>query len=490
MLVNRSLVSRVLMIVSALAFVLAMSGFGVIGSDLKTSGRPQSQLGGKVTLAIGKERDITIIGVAREDRSGFGVASADINGDGAEDLIVGATEANPAGVFGAGGTYVIFGPLEAGTLALSTAPDITISGIDVQDYSGSAVAVGDLNNDGAVDLIIGAYQAKAGERLNAGVTYVLFGPLEVGMLGLSTSADIIINGADKDDLSGKAVAVGDINNDGIEDLIIGAQSAQLRREGETYVFFGPLEAGTLDAATDPDITIGGIDTSDFSGSGVASGDVNNDGAEDLVIGAQSADPGGRDDAGEAYVVFGPLEAGRLELSSAADITINGREEEDCLGSAMTTGDMNGDGVEDLVIGAMGADAGSRLGAGQAYVLLGPLSAGTIEVSTAADMTIDGARSVDRLGASLATGDINDDGTQDLIIGATGADPHDMKDAGETYVLLGGLFDREPSGAGVLVPVLLGLFAAGGVGAIAVLVLWWQRRSRNSPAGANQKAPDE
>ena len=125
--------------------------------------------------------------------------------------------------------------------------------------------------------------------------------VDEGALELSADADLLINGIDPSDLSGRSLAVGDVNNDGVADLVVGAYQGDpggRTDAGETYVLFGPLEAGTLELATDADITINGIDPGDKSGTHVALGDINNDETLDLIIGAFSADPGGRDAAGE------------------------------------------------------------------------------------------------------------------------------------------------------------------------------------------------
>ena len=270
-----------------------------------------------------------------------------------------------------------------------TAATITINGIDAGDKSGRGVATGDINNDGVDDLIIGAFGGDPGGRTDAGESYVLFGPLSAGTLELSSAADITLNGIDAFDFSGAGVGSGDVNNDGVTDLIIGALNGDPGgriNAGESYVLFGPLSAGTLELSTAADITLNGIDAGDRSGVRVATGDVNNDGVTDLIIGALNGDPGGRVNAGESYVLFGPLSAGTLELSTAADITLNGIDAGDRSGVRVATGDVNNDGVTDLIIGALNGDPGGRVNAGESYVLFGPLSAGTLELSTALNTT--------------------------------------------------------------------------------------------------------
>ncbi len=113
-----------------------------------------------------------------------------------------------------------------------------------------------------------------------------------------------MNGIDVGDQSGRSVSgAGDVNGDGLPDLIVGAR-------GESYVVFG--KAGTTPvnlsdvAAGTGGFVMNGIDVDDFSGGSVSgAGDVNGDGLADLIVGASSADPGGRDRAGESYVVFSP-----------------------------------------------------------------------------------------------------------------------------------------------------------------------------------------
>jgi len=271
------------------------------------------------TIDLSKESaDITVCGAADDDQSGWAVASGDINGDGYDDVIIGAIWASPGERLYAGETYVIFGASLSSppyTIDLSTdQADITVCGAAADVWSGWAVASGDVNGDGFDDFIIGARWADPGGLSNAGETYVIFGssPSSPVTIDLNnTPADITVCGADAHDQSGYAVANGDVNGDGYDDIIIGAIGAEPGERffaGETYVIFGASFSSppyTIDLSTTPaDITVCGADAEDFLGVAVASGDVNGDGYDELIIGATGADPGARSGAGETSLISG------------------------------------------------------------------------------------------------------------------------------------------------------------------------------------------
>ncbi|MEO1278475.1 MAG: integrin alpha [Planctomycetota bacterium] len=274
-------------------------------------------------------------------------------------------------------------------------------------------------------------------------------------------------GIDAGDISGYSVSsAGDVNGDGIDDLIIGAFPADpySRYEaGETYVVFGRDAAvGGFPAAIelkDLDGTNGfrlvGIAREDRSGSSVASaGDVNGDSVDDLIIAAFGADPGGRDEAGQTYVVFGrnaaaggfPAAVELVDLDGTSGFRINGIDANDRSGiSVNSAGDVNGDGVDDLIIGAPNADPDGRDFAGETYVVFGrnAASGGFPQAVELADLDgtngfrLNGINAYDVSGESVASaGDVNGDGVDDIVIGASNADPEGRLFAGETYVVFG------------------------------------------------------
>jgi len=193
--------------------------------------------------------DMRVLGKNLIDSLGYSLTSGDVNGDGFDDLIIGAYHADPGGHTDAGETYVIFGTsfTSPTTIDLSTTPaDITVCGAAAYDFSGCAVTSGDINGDGYDDLIIGAYMASPGDpaRTNAGETYVIFATSFTSptTIDLSTeSADITVCGAAAYDFSGSAVASGEINGDSYDDIIVGAPEASpggRAYAGETYLIAG------------------------------------------------------------------------------------------------------------------------------------------------------------------------------------------------------------------------------------------------------------
>jgi len=396
--------------------------------------------------------DMTIYGDDDNDFSGYSVSSGDINGDGFDDVIIGAYRADPAGGINAGETYVIFGSASPpSTIDLNSSPspaDMTISGADEYDESGYSVSSGDINGDGYADVIIGAPHADPADGGDAGETYVIFGsaaPSATVNLN-STAAGMTISGDNAGDWSGYSVSSGDINGDGFDDVIIAAYRADpsvvSTDAGETYVIFGSAApSATVDLnSTAAGMTISGADAFDYSGCSVSNGDINGDGYDDVIIGAYYADPAGGNRAGETYVIFGSAApSATIDLiKDEENIRILGDDASDESGYAVFSGDINGDGFDDVIIGAYQADPAGGSNAGETYVIFGSASPPTsIDLDVvSADINIYGDDTDDESGRAVSCGDINGDGYDDVIIGAWAADPAGGTDAGETYVVLG------------------------------------------------------
>jgi VCBS repeat-containing protein len=419
-----------------------------------------------------------INGVSANDRSGRSVSNAgDVNGDGYDDLIIGAHRDDPNGNAESGASFVVFGK-ENGHVELSAVEvngahnlGFVINGVGAGDYAGQSVsAAGDVNGDGFDDLLVGApATAPIGE--NSGSAYLVYGkgdsvPVELSALrGDANLGGFVIVGLAEGNLTGQSVSdAGDVNGDGYDDIIIGANKAGPNdpASGTSYVVYGRPDVGGNKIGTAIDLTeieadtggfvINGVAENDQSGLSVSgAGDVNGDGFDDVIVGAPFDDPNG-DLSGASIVVFGSAEGVGVELTelegaAGADPTgfvINGVAADDQSGISVSgAGDVNGDGLDDLIVGVKAANPNGLL-SGASYVVFGKADGAAVELSAVelnagavpTGFIIKGISTDDFSGQSVSgAGDVNGDGLDDLIIGATGTDSNGS-DSGSSYVVYG------------------------------------------------------
>ena len=408
-------------------------------------------------------RGFVINGENADDKSGHSVSTAgDVNGDGLDDLIVGAFRASPSSKFNAGKSYVVFGKADNTAINLSAITSGTggfvINGENAGDFSGSSVSnAGDVNGDGLDDLIVGAYKADPSGKSNAGKSYVIFGKANNTAINLSAigTGGFVINGENEMEWSGySASTAGDVNGDGLDDLIVGAFQANLNGTysvGKSYVIFGKADNTAINlsaiASGTGGFIINGENFIDNSGYSVSTaGDVNGDGLDDLIIGAPNANLSGRIDAGKSYVVFGKADNTAINLSAIASGTggfvIIGEFTDNNSGfSVSSAGDVNGDGLDDLIVGAPYSHLRTGEKAGRSYVVFGKKDNTVVDLYAIAQGTggfaINGENKIDFSGSSVSNaGDVNGDGLDDLIVSAYRADLSGKSNAGKSYVIFG------------------------------------------------------
>ncbi len=325
------------------------------------------------------------------------------------------------GVSGSTGeVYVFGGPASSGP---STTADLTFAGEATGDlFSFGVASAGDFDGDGTADLLLSA-KLEDSYGTSSGAAYLLLGPVTAdGTVGTVASAKW--TGKQDSEAVGDAVALaGDVDGDGLEDLVIGAgglENASGSPAGGAYLLLAATGAssGQLDAVADA--TFEGAAGSDQTGRAVSgAGDVNGDGYEDVLIGAWQRDVSGViTEAGAAYLVLGPV-TGTISLLSTADATLEGEAQYDHAGYSVHGGvDADQDGKGDILVGANQEATGGLL-AGAAYLYLGPVS-GSASLSSA-DVKLTGENSQDAAGTSVsATSDMDGDTYPEFLIGAPGS----------------------------------------------------------------------
>jgi hypothetical protein len=412
---------------------------------------------------------IIIRGASWHTYAGASVSGAgDINGDGFDDVVVAANYSGSFYYPATRNAYVIFGKAtSSGAINLSDLPASPNTGfaivgdaIAAETYGTLSVAsAGDVNGDGFDDLILGSPYDNDG----AGAAYLIFGKASgfgtVDLAILSPGAGFKISGEPGSyDFAGASVSgAGDVNGDGFDDIIVGARYGNNGGDyaGEAYVIFGKANGftniGLSELAPGAGFVIQGDAPGDVAGWSVsAAGDVNGDGFGDLIIGAVGA--GGAEPlSGKAYVIFGKSGGfGTIDLSSlapGAGFTIIGDDTADHAGwSVSRAGDVNGDGFDDIIVGAPESDRfegeNRIIDAGEAYVIFGKASGfETIDLTDLAPsdgFVIQGDGAYDLSGWSVAgAGDIDGDGFDDLLVSAP-RNGRGGDDAGAVYIISGRL----------------------------------------------------
>ena len=381
-----------------------------------------------VDPTLTEDTKLTASDGASDDIFGFSVSGAgDVNDDGYDDVIVGAYQDDDNGA-GSGSAYVYLGG-SGGIDSTSETKLIASAGASGDGFARSVSGAGDVDGDGYDDVIVGAPE----DGISAGCAYLYLG--SSGGIDSSTETKLVASDTASNNFFGYAVSgAGDVDDDGYDDVLVWAPyDAAGYTAGSVYVYLG--SSGGIDNTRETKLTASDDASSDNFGVSISgAGDVDGDGYDDIIVGAFADDDNGSA-SGSVYLYLGS--SGGIDSTSETKLTASDGAKYDYFGYSVSgAGDLDGDGYDDVIVGAYGDDgySGSSSEAGSVYVYQG--SSGGVDSSSETKLTASDAASGDRFGYSVSgAGDVDGDGYDDVILGAY-SDDDDGSSSGSAYVYLG------------------------------------------------------
>ncbi len=403
---------------------------------------------------------LVITGAPDHSRFGATLASADLDGDGADELVVGAPDADWDGAIAAGTVYVFAGgDLDAWSGPPAETAIYSFHGTGGGGRFGSALLVADVDGDGAHELLVAAYGAGTAETPSAGeIVLVRFGSEDVadGAPDVGPRSEIAIVGGNAGDAL-RGMAEGDFDGDGTREIAVGAYHSD-EPDGERVdsgtVYIVPAErldgVSQITVPGDDDVRIHGPISFGHFGRSIATGDVDADGKDDLFISAYASrvDEKSIEASGEAFLIFGEDPFETVDLKETEAPRFVSRSRWDLFGLPVLLEDLNADASDDLVVAAQfsGGPDKKRRWCGEVHVFLGSLRS-VIEAKAGepklADVTVVGPEEDYAIGGSLLVARIAAGSRPDLVIGAPdapGADP-EVPRAGRLYLIPASMLSR-------------------------------------------------
>ncbi|MBI3019263.1 MAG: FG-GAP repeat protein [Deltaproteobacteria bacterium] len=265
----------------------------------------------------------------------------DFNGDGIADILVGAVGDDDGGT-DAGAAYIFYGSTSLASSIDASLANVKLIGEDIGDQFGFSVSgVGDVNDDGISDILVGAPLDDDGAAADAGAAYIFYGSTSLASSIGASLANVKLIGGAANDLFGNSISgAGDVNKDGISDILVGARENDDggANSGVAYIFYGSATLASSINASLANVKLIGEAAGDRFGISVSgAGDVNKDGISDILVGAALNDDGAAADAGAAYIFYGSTSLASSIGASLANVKLIGEDASDNFGFSVSGG---------------------------------------------------------------------------------------------------------------------------------------------------------